>query len=147
MSATQVAKVRAAVHKALERIGTANGHACPESKSNHDPTLHEGLVAAEVRRYAEKRYKAWSEGIKKSGLFSEDDMPEPGGSAILVAGDIYGLSATVNNPASRFDKTLCINALHKHAGEKLSVDLITKIIAEATVLNSPAVKLEVSSVA
>ncbi len=132
---TSVAKMRSALHTALERIGHRNSHACPSGDSNIDPLLHELFVAHEGWSHFDKRRKsAILEATMAAGQ-AEVDSVSPGTEQSVVEGEHYSLVIKKNNASERVDKTKINNALHRRGFTEVEV---VKFMSEITTATKPA---------
>lgn len=132
---TTIAKMRSALHTALERIGHRNSHVCPEGGTNADPTLHELFVAHEGWAHFDKRRKA---AIKECIAVAGEDECEgvaPGTEQSVLDGDIYSLVIKKNNAAERVDKTKIGTVLRKRGWSEAEV---LSFMREITATTKPA---------
>lgn len=145
---TDINMLRAKLRKSMDNIGRNNGHACPDTKSNVDPVLHELYVAAEGQAYFKVRFdeaKAAAlevgEGLDKAveGVIAMG----AGTSVTLAEGDVYTLTADISKPAARLDQTKLRNLLQTEYGlTKANVDTA---FAKCSTSNKPATKIRVAS--
>jgi hypothetical protein len=141
--------VRAKLHKALDAIGKSNGHACPETTSNHDADLHELYVASEASSYWTKRHdkaKAKAVILAGSDLTKAVDSViklQSGTSIIGAAGDLYTMTIDISKPAMRLDATALKSRLQlKH---NMTSDEVEKLFDACSKQSAPAKKMKVSS--
>ncbi len=118
---TNVAKVRSAIHAALERIGHRNSHACPADGTNADSYLHELYTAHEGLSHFDKRRKVAIKTCVDIVGEAEVDAVAPGTEQSILEGDHYSLVIKKNNPAERIDKTKIGTVLRKRGWDEAEV--------------------------
>ncbi len=111
--AGEFAKLRSALHTALNRIGHRNSHACPSTTSNADPAMHELFAAHEGWAHFDKRRKAAIKACTEIAGDAECEKVAPGTEQAVLDGDLYSLVIKKNNASMRVDKTLIGSALRK----------------------------------
>jgi len=141
---TTLIKLRASLHGALDRIGYRNSHACPDTTSNVDPTLHELFVSHEGLSHFDKRRKvAIKAAIDVAGQSEVDDV-EPGTEQAILEGEHYSLVIKKNNPAERIDRAKIGTALRKlgfsmQQADKFMLDITTETKPATSVRAVPKV--------
>jgi len=135
---TAIAKMRSALHTALDRVGHRNAHACPVDGTNADPTLHELFVAHEGWAHFDKRRKAAINASVAIVGEAERDAVAPGTEQSILDGNHYSLVVKKNNPAERIDRTKIGNALHKRGFTEVEV---ISFMQEITATTKPATSI------
>lgn len=140
--------LRAKLRKALDNIGRNNGHACPDTTSNVDPTLHELFISAEAMAYFKTRHDEakdaamlMSEGLDDA-VQSVIDM-NAGTSVTLCEGDLYTLTCDISKPAMRVDQRALRNYMQTVLG--LDKSVVDKAFDACSKANAPAKKIKVAS--
>lgn len=118
---TSIAKLRSAIHTALDRIGHRNSHACPPDGTNADPTLHELYVAHEGWSHFDKRRKAAIKACSVMAGEGEVDDVAPGTEQSILDATHYSLVVKKNNPAERIDKAKIGTELRKLGFDEAAV--------------------------
>jgi len=140
--------MRAKLHRALDKVGKTNGHACPATTSNIDPVLHELYVTTECEAY----FKTRSAAAKSAALGLSDTLDDAvqsvidmdiGTSVTLVSGDLYTLTADISKPANRLDQRALRSWLQVECG--LSQADVDHAFTECTNKNAPAKRIKVAS--
>lgn len=144
-----IGMLRAKLRKSLEAIGKNNGHACPPTKSNIDPTLHELYVTAEAMSY----FKARHDKARDAALTVAFDAGEletavervkknlEGESVIAAEGELYSMLVDIAKPASRLDQTKLRSMLMvKH---KMSAKQVDTLLKECSDLATPAKRVKI----
>jgi hypothetical protein len=144
-----VTMVRAKLRAALDKIGKSNGHACPETKSNIDPALHELFIASEAASYWKKRHddaKAAAMDIATTPAELDvivtrvtDNMV--GESHVLADGDLYMMTLDLNKPSKRLNGTALKNLLQTSYG--MSKVEVEGAFSESSSFATPAKKIKV----
>lgn len=140
--------LRAKLRRSLDNIGHNNGHACPETRSNIDPVLHELYIASECVTYFKTRF----EEAKAAAMAVGDGLDaavqsvvdtNTGTSVTLASGDIYTLTADISKPATRLDATALRNFMQTELG--ISADDVARAFDECSNKNAPAKKIKVAA--
>lgn len=135
---TDVARVRASLHKAFAKLGYANAHACPESKKNYEGILHELYVSHEGKSYFEKRHNVAKDAVVE--LVGQDvvDKVAEGTTQSVLEGDAYSLAIKKNAAAMRIDKAKIGVELRKEGWDQKKVD---KFMSKISVSSKPATSI------
>ena len=126
--------VRGSLHRALNKIGHRNAHACPPGGSNTDPLMHELFVAHEGWSHFAKRRQVATKMALDTATTSLDDV-EPGTEQSVLEGTHYSLVVKKNNPAERIDKAKIGTELRKLGFDEAAV---IKFMAAITNTTKPA---------
>lgn len=143
------AQMRSKLMGALARIGTNNGHACPQSLSNIDPVLHEYLVATDGASFFSKRRDAAKEALLSvadteaiNDAKARATKLDAGENDVLIAqGEVYRATVDVKRPAERLDRGKLRKAL---LAEGMTVETIEKVLDRSMTKQSPAVSIKIS---
>jgi hypothetical protein len=120
---TEIIKCKAAIQKALSKIGTTNGTAPPSSRRNIFPTLYEFFVADTMRSNINKRYDvAKAQLIEVTGL-NLDEL-EDSSSQISASTEHLDLLCKKAAGSSTIDKTMLRNELTKRYGVNTADQII-----------------------
>lgn len=140
--------LRAKLRKALDNVGRNNGHACPETSSNIDPTLHELFVAGEAVSYWKTRHEEAKEAALAIGDGLDDAVQSvidtnSGTSVTLASGDLYTMTCDIKRPAMRLNQTALRNYMQTQLGlDKAAVD---KAFDACSTASAPAKTIKVAS--
>lgn len=144
-----ITNVRAALHKALAKLGYANSHMQPaEGSNNHDSLLHELFIASEGESYFKKRREAALDAVKRHLIEYNDGVDEiadaaPGTEQIMLRGGHYDLVVKKANPSSRLNKTKIENKLKVDYG--LSMAEVLQFMAACSDESKPATTIKAIS--
>ena len=128
---TDPAGVRASLHRALDKIGHRNSHACPPAGANTDPLMHELFIAHESWSHFAKRRQVATKMVLDTATTSLDDV-EPGTERAVLEGTHYSLVVKKNNPAERIDKVKIGTALRKRGFDEHAVLIFMEEITNTT---------------
>lgn len=122
-SGTEIIKVKAAIQKALSKIGSSNGTAPPPSRRNIFPTLYEFFVADTMRSAVNKRYDMAKAAIIEVADLKLDTFPESH-QAIEASTEHLDLLVKKASGALTIDKTALRNELSKRYGADTAEEII-----------------------
>ena len=123
--------VRASLHRALDKIGLRNSHACPVGGSNTDPLMHELYASHEGWSHFDKRRKAAIKSCLDVATTNADDVA-PGTEQSVLDGTYYSLVIKKNNPSERIDKAKIGTALRKRGFDEGAVLIFMAEITNET---------------
>ena len=140
MPTSEAMSVRAAVHRAFNRIGHANSHACPAGGSNFEPDLHELFVASELESVSKKRRQDALSVVRKRVIEVEgrDAIAEveEGTEQVILSSEHYDLLTKVANASSRLNKARLQSKLIIDFG--ISLDQANKFLEACSVTSKAA---------
>lgn len=138
--------IKAAVIKALDRVGYHNGHSCPTSDKNHIGFIHEYHVATIGEAYFKKRRELAKKNLED--IINDDARSsldtaikrviktEVGESVTIEEADPYILSVELKNGASFLDvPALKVTLMREH---KMSATEVEALIEKCTKRRDPS---------
>ena len=109
---SSVTGVRAALHRALDKIGRRNAHACPPGGSNTDPLMHDLFTSHESWSVFDKRRKEAIKSCLEVATVKVVDIEE-GTEQVVLEGEHYTLVVKKNNASERVDRVKIGTELRK----------------------------------
>lgn len=142
-----MSKIKAAVMKALDKIGATNGHATPVTQDPSVPLVHEYNVATLGESYFIARRKKAKERLEKSlnelqikridKLVDETAKNEAGDSAVIIENDPYIVTMETKMGASYLD-TAALKVALMQAPYKLTALQVEALIEQCTKRRDPS---------
>lgn len=133
------ADIRQATIRALQRIGTANGHACPpgtfttnEEGAVH-AAMHEMFIANTMAQHAKERREQAMEQIQELTGFDKANVLA-GQTVEIAQSDYYSISAKKTAPRKSYSDSRLRMAMEGHGLARSTIDAI---LESAGVVSNP----------